>query len=394
MSSSSSIPPTECKCVLSLMMLTSWTRENSARRFGVCPNKYHQLSTNAFDFRPQSKFWNGKTKYQTFLIRASSANSSGAEQDKSVKDEVTLTKLARDGMVILQHRVSRLQETIVSLPPVVFLVKRSRSHLALGICIAAAVLIVGVRAYVARKLRQKRPGSVADLVRRGQLNSDRRGMYDSNPFSAFPLSNSCMWIHVSTPGMYDDPFNNPQVKISKNNTSVEMCGKVYKLEPVTLTREEQNVHQKRRSRAYQWKRPTIFLKEGDPIPSDVDPDTVRWIPANHPFATTVSDITEDLAQNNVFQKHGVPFRIQAEHEALQKKLEALQSDQKLNNLAIDPGTARNFERPFKSNPKLDDQQQMEHNSKNGQTASRPESQSQQNSHESSSNATSEEKQTL
>nr|GEY25782.1 multiple chloroplast division site 1 [Tanacetum cinerariifolium] len=62
----------------------------------------HQLSTNAaFDFRPQSKFWNGKTKYQTFLIRASSANSPGAEQDKSVKDEeVTLTKLARDGMVL------------------------------------------------------------------------------------------------------------------------------------------------------------------------------------------------------------------------------------------------------------------------------------------------------
>ncbi|GKG46996.1 hypothetical protein Tco_0504193, partial [Tanacetum coccineum] len=53
---------------------------------------------------------------------ASSANSSGAQQDKSVKDEVTLTKLAKDGMVILQHRVSRLQETIVSLPPVVFLV--------------------------------------------------------------------------------------------------------------------------------------------------------------------------------------------------------------------------------------------------------------------------------
>lgn len=124
--------------------------------------------------------------------------------------------------------------------------------------------------------------------------------------------------------MYDDPFNNPLVKISKNNSSVEMCGKVYRLAPVTLTREEQNIHQKRRSRAYQWKRPTIFLKEGDPVPADVDPDTVRWIPANHPFATTISDITEDLAQNNVYQKHGVPFRIQAEHEALQKKLEALQ----------------------------------------------------------------------
>lgn len=104
-----------------------------------------------------------------------------------------------------------------------------------------------------------------------------------------------------------------------------MCGTVYRLAPVTLTEEQRSIHQKRRSRAYQWKRPKVFLKEGDSIPPDVDPDTVRWIPANHPFATTVSDIDEDLAQNNVYQKRGVPFRIQAEHEALQKKLEALQS---------------------------------------------------------------------
>lgn len=68
----------------------------------------------------------------------------------------------------------------------------------------------------------------------------------------------------------------------------------------------------------------MFLKEGDMIPPDVDPDMVRWIPANHPFATTASDIDEDLAQTNVYQKHGVPFRIQAEHEELQRKLEALQ----------------------------------------------------------------------
>lgn len=115
------------------------------------------------------------------------------------------------------------------------------------------------------------------------------------------------------------------VKVSKSNSTVEMCGKVYKLAPVTLTNELQTVHQKRRSRAYQWKRPTVFLKEGDPIPPDVEPDTVRWIPANHPFATTSSEIDEDLAQTNVYQKHGVPFRIQAEHEALQKKLEALQN---------------------------------------------------------------------
>ncbi|GJZ79788.1 hypothetical protein Tco_0644625 [Tanacetum coccineum] len=41
MSSSSSFGPTECKCGLPLMTLTSWTRENPARRFGVCPNKYN-----------------------------------------------------------------------------------------------------------------------------------------------------------------------------------------------------------------------------------------------------------------------------------------------------------------------------------------------------------------
>ncbi|GKE29348.1 hypothetical protein Tco_1444732 [Tanacetum coccineum] len=39
-SSSSAFEPTECKCGLPLMTLTSWTRDNSARRFGVCPNKY------------------------------------------------------------------------------------------------------------------------------------------------------------------------------------------------------------------------------------------------------------------------------------------------------------------------------------------------------------------
>ncbi|XP_022769429.1 protein MULTIPLE CHLOROPLAST DIVISION SITE 1-like isoform X4 [Durio zibethinus] len=103
-----------------------------------------------------------------------------------------------------------------------------------------------------------------------------------------------------------------------------MCGKLYRLAPVTLTKEQRAIHQKRMSRAYQWKRPTVFLKEGDSIPPDVDPDTIRWIPANHPFATMASDIDEDLAQNNVYQKHGAPFHIQAEHEALQRKLEALQ----------------------------------------------------------------------
>ncbi|KAI9398795.1 hypothetical protein POPTR_002G006300v4 [Populus trichocarpa] len=227
---------------------------------------------------------------------------------------------------------SKFQGMIVTLPPVDFVMRRaSGSNFVIWLCVATAFLVVAVRVYVVRKLRQSRPGSVADLVRRGQLRSDRRG--------------------ISSPLKYEDPFNNPLVKVSKSNSTVEMCGKVYRLAPVTLTKDQQAIHQRRRSRAYQWKRPTIFLKEGDSIPPNVDPDTVRWIPANHPFATTASDIDEDLAQNNVYQKHGVPFRIQAEHEALQRKLETLQNEQKLNKLVIDTGNAKEFERSFKSNPK-------------------------------------------
>ncbi|QCE16785.1 hypothetical protein DEO72_LG11g3804 [Vigna unguiculata] len=214
-----------------------------------------------------------------------------------------------------------------------FLLNRSGgSNFPIWVCVALVVL-VGVFRVVSRK--KERPGSVADLVRRGQLKSDRRG--------------------ISRPLKYEDPFNNPFVKVGKSNSTVEMCGKVYRLAPVTLTEEQQATHQRRRSRAYQWKRPTIFLREGDSVPPDVDPDTVRWIPANHPFATTATDLDEDLAQNNVYQKHGVPFRIQAEHEALQKKLEALQNDQKLNKLAIDPINAKEFERPFNSHARLNEQ---------------------------------------
>ncbi|TXG51888.1 hypothetical protein EZV62_021057 [Acer yangbiense] len=259
---------------------------------------------------------------RNFQLRAVGSS----DEDQPVKTETFSVALnAKDP-------VSELQGFVTSLPPVVFVMKRyGGRNIAIGLCFAAAFLVIAVRAFMARKLRYKKPGSVADLVRRGQLRSDRRG--------------------ISRPLKYEDPFNNPLVKVGKNNSTVEMCGKVYRLAPVTLTEEEQTIHQKRRSRAYQWKRPTIFLKEGDSIPPDVDPDTIRWIPANHPFATTASDIDEDLAQNNVYQKHGVPFRIQAEHEALQKKLEALQSEQKLNNLVIDPSHAKDFERPFKLNPK-------------------------------------------
>jgi hypothetical protein len=101
-----------------------------------------------------------------------------------------------------------------------------------------------------------------------------------------------------------------------------MFGKEYRLAPVRLTKEQQEMHQKRRSRAYQWKRPTVFLREGDSLPPDVDPDTVRWIPANHPFAAASSEVDEETAKQNVYQKDGVPSRVKAEHEALQARLEA------------------------------------------------------------------------
>ncbi|XP_074286712.1 protein MULTIPLE CHLOROPLAST DIVISION SITE 1 isoform X2 [Silene latifolia] len=234
--------------------------------------------------------------------------------------------------IVVVKSQDAFHQVVASLPPVVVVFKKqSGGNLIIGLCVAIACLVIAIRINVVRKQSNKRPGSVADLVRRGQLRSDRRG--------------------ISKPLKYEDPFNNPLVKAGNGNSTVEMCGKVYRMAPVTLSEEQRAIHQKRRSRAYQWQRPKVFLKEGDPIPPDVDPESIRWIPANHPFATTASDIDEDFAQTNVYQTHGVPFRIQAEHEALQKKLEALQSEQKLNKLGIDPANAKDFERAFKTQSK-------------------------------------------
>ncbi|CAN7099074.1 unnamed protein product [Brassica rapa subsp. narinosa] len=262
-------------------------------------------------------------------------------QSNTASDSETSISRFRSMVTTIAHdsgdSISRLRSMVTTLPPVVFVMNKcSGNSVWIGISIVATVLVASLRAYAIRKSRDNRPaGSVSDLVRRGQLRSgDRRG--------------------ISKAMNYEDPFNNPFVKVGKGSSTVEMCGKVYKLAPVTLTEKEQSIHQKRRSRAYQWKRPTVFLKEGDSVPPDVDPDTVRWIPANHPFATTVSDIDQDLAQNNVYQKQGVPFRIRAEHEAMQKKLEALQNEEKLNNLGIDSQNARDFQRPYKFSSKLEE----------------------------------------
>ncbi|XP_058220516.1 protein MULTIPLE CHLOROPLAST DIVISION SITE 1-like isoform X2 [Rhododendron vialii] len=303
---------------------------NTRLQPSICVLK-HQVLSNVLELRTDWGFnyGNRKKRCGMFVLRASS-NSGSSDDGKHIGEIVVEAK--RDKVVDFKNQVARLQATVASLPPVVLVMKRQPgSNFAIVFCILATILFISVRVHMAKKARYSRPGSVADLVRRGQLRSDRRG--------------------ISTPLKYEDPFNNPLVKVGKSNSTVEMCGKVYRLAPVTLTREQQAIHQKRRSRAYQWKRPTVFLREGDPVPPDVDPDTIRWIPANHPFATTASDIDEDLAQNNVYQKHGVPFRIQAEHEALQRKLEALQSQQQFKKLVIDPGAAKDFERPFRSHPK-------------------------------------------
>ncbi|EFH66671.1 hypothetical protein ARALYDRAFT_472319 [Arabidopsis lyrata subsp. lyrata] len=295
-----------------------------------------------FRRRPVNLNWVQFETKRRFACKAIDNSSTPDEEIQNTQNDnnvVVVTAATAQSDIIphdSEYSVSRFRSMITTFPPLVFVMKKcSGNSIWIGICITATVLVAAIRAYVVRKSRDnQRAGSVTDLVRRGQLRSgDRRG--------------------ISKSLNYEDPFNNPFVKLDKGSSTVEMCGKVYRLAPVTLTEKEQTIHQKRRSRAYQWKRPTIFLKEGDSIPPDVDPETVRWIPANHPFATTVSDIDQDLAQNNVYQKQGVPFRIRAEHEAMQKKLEALQNEEKLNNLGIDSQNARDFQRPYKFSAKLE-----------------------------------------
>lgn len=56
----------------------------------------------------------------------------------------------------------------------------TKNNLTQGLCvaIAIAIMVIALRAYAEGNSRKSQPGSVADLVRRGQLRSDRRGMYD------------------------------------------------------------------------------------------------------------------------------------------------------------------------------------------------------------------------
>ncbi|KAK6939114.1 hypothetical protein RJ641_032622 [Dillenia turbinata] len=80
--------------------------------------------------------------------------------------------------------------------------RRHSTTNAIGECsIATAFLVIAARAYVVRKSRDSRPGSVADLVRPGQLTSDRRGI------SYFCSAVQCLILEQKLKKLMIDPGN-------------------------------------------------------------------------------------------------------------------------------------------------------------------------------------------
>ncbi|KAJ3706844.1 hypothetical protein LUZ61_010549 [Rhynchospora tenuis] len=260
-------------------------------------------------------------------LRCHCAINSSNNVDSSSSSKTSIVQLETNRPEACQRSLGSLKETVLDLFPVVASVRtRFCSKFAMMVYVASVIFFIIARKLMLKQENHVNQGSIADLVRRGQLKSNRRGFTKT--------------------GLYDNPFNNAFVKMDENNSTAQMFGKVYRLAPTTLTKEQQLTHQERRARAYQWKRPKVFLKEGDPVPPGVDPDSVRFIPSNHPFASTSSDINEETVRNNVFQKGGVPFRVRAEHEALQKKLEALQDETNIKELAV------NLKNPEFEEPRL------------------------------------------
>ncbi|GJT52027.1 hypothetical protein Tco_0978184 [Tanacetum coccineum] len=93
MSSSSSIAHTECKCGLPLMTLTSLTRENLARRFGVCPNKYESNIVKRWNWcDPKLEIkWYRDHLYEMHLLL-----------DPSQREELENELTSREELVVLQ----------------------------------------------------------------------------------------------------------------------------------------------------------------------------------------------------------------------------------------------------------------------------------------------------
>ncbi|KAJ3678646.1 hypothetical protein LUZ60_002449 [Juncus effusus] len=280
--------------------------------------------------------WNWDKLRRDFVFRA------GNDDNNNNGDSPDYEKIEMEptGDIIKLEKNNSLKELVhIPSPPLTVVRSSLSSKLAIAIYITVTALVLIARKIMLKtrnKNQLNNQGSISDLVRRGQLKSTRRAV----------LAKS-----------YNDPFDNQFVKSKDDESTVEMFGKTYKLTPSKLTKEKQLTHQERRSRAYQWKRPEVFLKEGDKVPENVDPGSVRWIPSNHPFAETCSDLNEEMVKSNLFQRDGVPSHVRAEHEALQKKLDVeariKELSVNLNNIEGVDESQKSLEEP--NEKKQDDQ---------------------------------------
>ncbi|GJR07412.1 hypothetical protein Tco_0790064 [Tanacetum coccineum] len=89
-SSSSAFGPTECKCGLPLMTLTSWTHDNPTRRFGVCPNKYNDPELENKWYRTQL--------YEMYLLL-------NPLQREELENELT----SREELAVLQVELANME---------------------------------------------------------------------------------------------------------------------------------------------------------------------------------------------------------------------------------------------------------------------------------------------
>lgn len=88
----------------------------------------------------------------------------------------------------IQTDICMFLSIFLTLSPLWQMRKHLGNNFAIGLFITIAFFAIAVRQILARKTRYNQQGSVADLVKRGQLRSDRRGMYGSSNLCIFILS--------------------------------------------------------------------------------------------------------------------------------------------------------------------------------------------------------------
>ncbi|EPS68944.1 hypothetical protein M569_05825, partial [Genlisea aurea] len=123
-----------------------------------------------------SNNWKRRDNWRKFLVRA--ADSDG---DRRMANDAVVTAVSENVDSDKSHQnVVRelLQESAGSSAPVfVFSIKKvTVVNVSFGLFILATVIVVAVRSFAVRNSRSRVSGSVADLIRRGQIRSDRRGM--------------------------------------------------------------------------------------------------------------------------------------------------------------------------------------------------------------------------